>query len=101
MIAHSNYNANKKVLTSANMNPKVRAAEYAVRGELAIKSEKFKNVCGFPTDALYRAPVVFVEHEMRKVISDEPRHFSNRHPVSSHFSCSRTLPEEDLSHSNV
>ncbi|KAK3819522.1 MAG: pyridoxal phosphate-dependent transferase [Benniella sp.] len=25
------------------MNPKVRAAEYAVRGELAIKSEKFKN----------------------------------------------------------
>ncbi|KAF9361413.1 hypothetical protein BGX26_003546 [Mortierella sp. AD094] len=31
-----------KILTSANMNPRVRKAEYAVRGELAIKAEKLK-----------------------------------------------------------
>ncbi|KAI1319846.1 hypothetical protein EDD11_002840 [Mortierella claussenii] len=38
MLAHSD----NKVLTSSNMNPKIRKAEYAVRGELAIKSEQFK-----------------------------------------------------------
>ncbi|KAG0331466.1 hypothetical protein BG000_010900 [Podila horticola] len=32
----------KKILTAHNMNPKVRAAEYAVRGELAIRSEALK-----------------------------------------------------------
>ncbi|KAG0080328.1 hypothetical protein BGZ90_012696 [Linnemannia elongata] len=31
-----------KVLTGSNMNPRVRKAEYAVRGELAIRSEKIK-----------------------------------------------------------
>ncbi|KAF9437834.1 hypothetical protein BGZ76_010919 [Entomortierella beljakovae] len=32
-----------KILTRENMNQKVRRAEYAVRGELAIKSEKLKD----------------------------------------------------------
>ncbi|KAF9104121.1 hypothetical protein BGX29_002399 [Mortierella sp. GBA35] len=31
-----------KILNGSNMNPKVRAAEYAVRGELAIRSENIK-----------------------------------------------------------
>ncbi|KAF9202167.1 hypothetical protein BGZ49_007639 [Haplosporangium sp. Z 27] len=35
-------NSSGKILTSNNMNPRVRKAEYAVRGELAIKSEEFK-----------------------------------------------------------
>jgi hypothetical protein len=34
----------KKILTAHNMNPKVRKAEYAVRGELAIRSEALKIV---------------------------------------------------------
>lgn len=36
-----------KVLTGNNMNPRVRKAEYAVRGELAIRSEKIKVVSIF------------------------------------------------------
>ncbi|KAG0320009.1 hypothetical protein BGZ99_004723 [Dissophora globulifera] len=42
MLASDSKQDNKKVLTRDNMNPHVRAAEYAVRGELAIKSEKLK-----------------------------------------------------------
>ncbi|KAG0258101.1 hypothetical protein BG011_003532 [Mortierella polycephala] len=42
----------EKILTSDNMNPMVRKAEYAVRGELAIRSEKIKtelaNGASFP-----------------------------------------------------
>ncbi|KAF9916829.1 hypothetical protein BX616_002713 [Lobosporangium transversale] len=34
--------AKPKVLTTGNMNPRIRKAEYAVRGELAIKYEKLK-----------------------------------------------------------
>src|SRR5690554_303823 len=33
-----------KILTSKNTNPHIRRAEYAVRGELAIRSEELKNV---------------------------------------------------------
>ncbi|KAG0308848.1 hypothetical protein BGZ97_013234, partial [Linnemannia gamsii] len=47
MLSVSSNNANgssstAKVLTGSNMNPRVRKAEYAVRGELAIRSEKIK-----------------------------------------------------------
>ncbi|KAF9197055.1 hypothetical protein BGZ50_000005 [Haplosporangium sp. Z 11] len=35
--------ASNKILTSKNTNPHVRRAEYAVRGELAIRSEELKN----------------------------------------------------------
>jgi len=38
----NNSHVSKKVLTAHNMNPKVRKAEYAVRGELAIRSEALK-----------------------------------------------------------
>ncbi|KAF9194982.1 hypothetical protein BGZ51_005946 [Haplosporangium sp. Z 767] len=42
----------EKILTGNNMNPNVRKAEYAVRGELAIRSEKIKtelaNGASFP-----------------------------------------------------
>ncbi|KAG0209373.1 hypothetical protein BGX28_010361 [Mortierella sp. GBA30] len=34
--------SSEKILTSHNMNPRVRKAEYAVRGELAIRSEEIK-----------------------------------------------------------
>ena len=44
--------SNKKILTRENMNPRVRKAEYAVRGELAIRSEQIKTVCDIPTDSL-------------------------------------------------
>lgn len=36
--------SNKKILTRDNMNPRIRKAEYAVRGELAIRSEQIKTV---------------------------------------------------------
>lgn len=39
-----NNDVSQKVLTAHNMNPKVRKAEYAVRGELAIRSEALKTV---------------------------------------------------------
>ncbi|KAF8940952.1 pyridoxal phosphate-dependent transferase [Dissophora ornata] len=42
MLATPDNQDNEKVLTSSNMNPNVRKAEYAVRGALAIKSEKLK-----------------------------------------------------------
>jgi hypothetical protein len=52
MLSVSSNNANgssstAKVLTGSNMNPRVRKAEYAVRGELAIRSEKIKVVSNF------------------------------------------------------
>ena len=36
--------ATAKILTSKNMNPQIKKAEYAVRGELAIRSEDLKIV---------------------------------------------------------
>ena len=33
-----------KVLTLETMNPRIKDAEYAVRGELAIRAEKYKQV---------------------------------------------------------
>ncbi|KAG0055065.1 hypothetical protein BGZ83_009701 [Gryganskiella cystojenkinii] len=42
MSNHLNSSINKKILTRENMNSRVRKAEYAVRGELAIRSEQIK-----------------------------------------------------------
>ncbi|GJJ69612.1 alanine transaminase [Entomortierella parvispora] len=39
---HANMTSSK-ILTSKNMNPQIKKAEYAVRGELAIRSEDLKN----------------------------------------------------------
>ncbi|KAG0338808.1 hypothetical protein BG004_007065 [Podila humilis] len=42
MMGTNGNHVSRKILTSQNMNPNVRRAEYAVRGELAIRSEALK-----------------------------------------------------------
>lgn len=39
--------SDKPVLTMQTMNPKVKSADYAVRGEIAIQAERLRQV-GFP-----------------------------------------------------